>query len=191
MSDAPPPVTSSNPTPDTTTSRPPQTRRRNNNNINVLSTNPAGYEGECPAHGSILGMRVEKFHKKLPFHQFTEKTYFYIVTNYKDGGDLYPLFNGMEDPLKVLIKRHKPVKPEPSSDEEDDDSSLDSVDKEIYREEVKQFVQRKLNLRRNMEKSYGLVWGQCSAALQSYMKGLRDYTKESSVSNITWLLQEL
>ena len=42
---------------------------------NVISTNLVTYEGECKNLGFILGLRVEGFNKKLPFHQFVEKVY--------------------------------------------------------------------------------------------------------------------
>ena len=49
----------------------------------------------------------------------------------------------------------------------------------------------KLNLRRNMQKAYGLVSGQYSTALQSYIKGLEEYIIESATNNIICLLKEL
>ena len=58
-------------------------------------------------------IRVEKFDKKLPYHQFIEKVYFYMVSNYKDGGDLYPLFTSLIYPLNTLVTQHRPIKPEP------------------------------------------------------------------------------
>ena len=48
-----------------------------------------------------------------------------------------------------------------------------------------------MNLQRNMEKTYGLVWCQCSAALQSFMKGISTFEQESAAFNIIWLLTEL
>ena len=62
---------------------------------------------------------------------------------------------------------------------------------EIYCEEVKQFVRRKGTLRRNLEKLYGLVWGQCSTCLQMYIWGLTSYQAKSKVFDVVWLLQEL
>ena len=57
------------------------------------------------------------------------------------------------DPTTEFQTKNKPVKPESGQDED----NSDEVDQEIYKEEVKQFVQRKMNLRRNLEKSYGLI----------------------------------
>mgnify|MGYP003321274356 CR=1 FL=1 len=46
-------------------------------------------------------------------------------------------------------------------------------------------------LKSNMVKVYGLVWGQCSAALQSYIKGLDSYEDKSDGFDVLWLLGEL
>ena len=48
-----------------------------------------------------------------------------------------------------------------------------------------------MNLRRNLEKSYGLIWGQCSVGLQAYIKGTSAYSAMSPIFNVRWLLHEL
>ena len=81
---------------------------------------------------------------------------------------------------------NKPIKPP-----QDEFGGVDEVYKEIYKEEVKQFLQRKIYLRQNIEKTYGLVWGQCSSGLKQYMKGLQSYTTHAKVFDTIWLLKEL
>lgn len=46
-------------------------------------------------------------------------------------------------------------------------------------------------VKRNMAKAYGLVWGQCSAALQAHLKDIEDYLEKSDELNLIWLLGEL
>lgn len=99
-------------------------------------------------------MWAEKLHKKLSFHQFTEEAYYHIVSEYKDGGDLFSLFKHLGNPYNDLAK-DMPIKPE--LDKEGDQSVVET-ENEIYKEEIKQFVQHKLKLRRNMQKAYSLVW---------------------------------
>ena len=113
-------------------------------------------------------MRSKRFDKEVSFKEFTNKVANYVVSSFKDGSDIQPLFVDLIDPTKEFQTKNKPVKPESGQDEED----TDEVDQEIYKEEVKQFVQRKMNLGRNLEKSYSLIWGQCSAGLQAYIKEL-------------------
>ena len=111
-----------------------------------------------------------------------------MISNFKDGGDIQPLFVDLVDPTKEFQNKNKPVKPEDDNNEE---NAADEVDQEIYKEEVKQFVQRKMSLRRNLEKTYGLIWGQCSAGLQAYIKGTSAYATMSPIFNVVWLLHEL
>ena len=134
-----------------------------------------------------MALQIEQFSKKVPFHLFIEKVYFHIVTNFKDGGDLYPLFHELTNPTNILLKKHKPTKPVKREDNE----SMDDVDVEIYKKEIEQFVQRKMNLQRNMGKTYSLVWGQCSTALQSFIKGISSFEQQSAAFDIIWLLTKL
>ena len=85
-----------------------------------------------------------------------------------------------------LSDNEQTIKLDPSTD-----PNVDEVDVDLYKEEVKQFVQHKMNLRRNIEKSYGLIWGQCSAGLKQYIKGLADYESKSIKFDAVWLLRDL
>ena len=158
-------------------------RRRQNR---IITTNFQTYQGECEDIGYILGLQSEKFNKKVQFQVFLEKLGTYIVSNLKDGGDIQPLYTTLSDPNENFASKHKPIKPESNETGE-----LDEVDPEIYRKEVKQFVQRKINMRRNLEKAYGLIWGQCSAGLQAYIKDLSYYETGSSKFDALWLIREI
>ena len=73
--------------------------RRNNSNANdVQASNPISFDGDVTDFGSVLGMRLEKFTKKVPFQQFKKKVYNYVITHYTDVVDLMPLFKRNEDP---------------------------------------------------------------------------------------------
>ena len=135
---------------------------------------------------TFLALHSEKFDKKVQFQVFLEKLGTYIVSNLKDGGDIQPLYANLVDPNDNFTVKYKPTKPD-----HDASGEMDEVDLEIYREEVKQFVQRKTNMRRNLEKTYGLIWGQCLAGLQTYIKGLSYYETASSVFDPLWLLREI
>ena len=153
--------------------------KKRNNNIN--SANPITYEGECAAVGAVLALKFEKFHKKIPYEQFVDKINQYVLGNYKDGSDIKCLLKKLEDPMDTL-KKYLP---------EDIDENASAVEKEIQKEEIKQYVARKTNLRRNIEKVFGLIWGQCSSSLQAYIKGLSEYEEKCDVFDVAWLLREL
>ena len=156
--------------------------RRNNNHVTL--SNPVNYDGECDKVGGILALRVEKFNKKLPYEQFIEKIVNYITKKYVDGADIKPLLTDGKDPVRAYENKNKP---KPLPDEDKDDPVMDA----ILKEEVKQFVMRKNNIRRNIQSAYSLVWGQCSSALQAYIKGLDGYTNATDNYDLKWLLDEL
>ena len=147
----------------------------------IVLSNPVGYEGDTPAVGAVLALKHERFHKKVPFSQFVEKVYGYVLSNFKDGGDMKPIFKDFKDPLATLQANHMPRAIENPSE----------IEKEIQRERIKQYVSREVNVRRNRERAFGIVWGQCSLALQSEMKGNHNYEEKSASFDILWLLVEL
>ena len=48
-----------------------------------------------------------------------------------------------------------------------------------------------MNLQRKTEKAYRRIWGQCSTALQAFIKGLSDYKVHAACFDKIWLLKEL
>ena len=158
-------------------------RRRQTRNI---TNNPTNYSGQCEDIGCLLALRSERFDKKVQFQVFMEKMGNYVISNLKDGGDIQCVFHELKDPTEKFLLTHKPVKLP-----QDELGGVDEVDKGIYKEEVKQFVQRKINLQRNIKKSYGLVLGQCSSGLKQYIKGLETYSVNSKIFDTIWLLKEL
>ena len=56
---------------------------------------------------------------------------------------------------------------------------------------MKQFVARKNNICRNVQSVYSLIWGQCSSALQAYVKGQEGYEATTEDYDVIWLLREM
>ena len=77
-----------------------------------------------------------------------------------------PIFKKLQDPIKAMESKHKPKSL---------DDAADQIERDIQRERIKQFVSRDYVLRSNMEKLYGLLWGQCSSAVQATIKGTSEY----------------
>ena len=146
-------------------------QRRTNNQVQL--TNPKNYEGSIPEVGGIIALKYEKFDKKLQFQVFMDKVSNYTLSNFKDGGDLTPLFKKQKNSTKSFDKK---IISSPLTEEQ----KKDDLERDICKEKIKLFVTRDCNLTRNMEKVYGLIWGQCGAALHAKIKGLSDYEMSSS-----------
>ena len=135
--------------------------------------------------GFILALRSECFDKKIPFQTFTEKMNTCVVLNLEYGSNLQVLFTDPLDPTTDFQMLHKPKKSK--TDQED----TNEVDLEIYKEEIMQFVRWKGMLRQNLEKTFDLIWGQCSSGLQMTVKGLTSYYDKAKTLDTVWLIQEL
>ena len=91
------------------------------------------------------------------------------------------VFKNMKDPFETLKRKHMPK----------EEQGATEVKKDIQRERIKQYMTREINLHQNTEKAVAIVWGRCSSALQSYMKGLEDFEDNFDDFKIIWLLSEL
>ena len=68
-------------------------RRGLYNNRNSLQlTNYITWIGDNSEVNGVVGMKIETFHLKFPFETFKDKVMNYVISNYKIGGDLNPIF---------------------------------------------------------------------------------------------------
>ena len=118
----------------------------NNRNI-VQLTNHIPWEGDNSEVNGVVGMKIRNFHLKVPFKTFKYKVVNYIISNYKNGGDMKPIFKKLEDSIKAIESKHKPKSLE---------NAADQIEKDTQKERIKQLVSREYVLRSNMEKLYGL-----------------------------------
>ena len=121
-------------------------------------TNHITWEGDNSEVNGVVGMKIETFHLKVPFETFKHKVMNYAISNYKNGGDMKPIFKKLEDPIKAMESKLKPKQL---------DDAANQIEKDIQRERIKQFVSREYVLRRNIEKLYGFFYG--DNAVQRYM----------------------
>ena len=122
----------------------------NSNRNSVQLTNHVTWEGDNSEVNGVVGMKIEKFHLKIPFETFKDKVMNYVISNYKNGGDMKLIFKKLQDPIKEMESKHKPKSLEDSADQ---------IEKDIQRERIKQFLSREYVLRSNMEKNCTIFYG--------------------------------
>ena len=175
------------PTPPTTAQSSGQNRNnnrgRNNNTQSVRSTEGASFEGAYPEIGVVAALRTEIIPKKAPFSVFTEKVADHVITTMKYGSDVEDCIRKMQDPKVGFSAKYKP---EPLTDQ---DPSFD--DRLLQQERIKAFVARENVLRDNITKIYGLVWRQCTSALQAVIKGDEEFSSKTSGHDLIWLLTQI
>ena len=160
-----------------TKSNAPNTSRCGGGGItNHVQTTNNTFEGIIPKVGVVIGLSHEKLTKKdMSFEVFLDKVPNYVISNLKDGGDAKPLFRKMENSEEVFKNKKRP---------EDLTNSDDIVEKNIYQEQIKMYVGKNANLRSNMEKSFGVIWGQCSSGLQTKTKRNSEYDDKYDDLNV-------
>ena len=52
-------------------------------------------------------MKIKKIHQNVPFETFKNKIINYVISNYKNGGDMKLIFKKLEDPINVMTIKHK------------------------------------------------------------------------------------
>jgi hypothetical protein len=119
----------------------------------------------------------------VTFDIFREKLETYILRELKEANDVLPAVRELTCPKSSIDAQ------EPKDLSEAEMKS--AVKTMILQQEVKEFLLRKKTIQNNLDKIYGLVWGQCSQSLQSVMKGDVEYKEKSVAADCVWLLQNL
>ena len=79
-----------------------------NNRNSVQLTNHITWEGHNSEVNGVVCMRIGEFHLKFPFETFKDKVMNYVISNYKNEGNMKPIFKQFEDPIKEMESKHKP-----------------------------------------------------------------------------------
>ena len=150
-----------------------------------MSTSSVSYnfEGAKPEVGAVLGLRHEKIKVKVMYDVFIEKFVNYLTSNITGAKDVVKMIVDGDDMLKRIDKE------EPIDLTEDEEKSKVKV--LLKTEEVKKFGARRQQAIDNLVKVYGLIWGQCSAGLQTAIKGESGYDDATDSHDVVWLLRNL
>jgi hypothetical protein len=140
--------------------------------------------GDTPAIGVILGLRTERIDKKTAFDNFREKLANYVLTNLKDAQDVIQLVEEQIDPRESFKKNNKP---KPLTDEQ----KKDDIDVMIQTQYLKIYASREFAIKDNMNKIYGLFWGQCTHSLQCVIKNGSDFKDKHRAKDVLWLMSKL
>ena len=128
------------------------------------------FEGAKSEIGAVLGMRHEKMKLKVMYDVFVETFTNYLTSNMTGAKDIVKTIVDGDD----MLARTNEEEPVDLTEEEE-------------KSKVKVFQQTKDNL----VKIYGLIWGQCSAGLQTAIKGEDGYDDAVDSHDVVWLLESV
>ena len=173
--------------------------RRNNNPFRGKSRNTN--RNNTQQKGKIEEIQLLKHASEWPrkdqFVIFQFDTEQYIIKNFKNPADVVNIVKQIEDLTPKLMKNI----PKKSSIKSDfgDVSSLsdkekkdidDAVD-ELHTQSMKLFAVRRQQLKENITKIYGIIWGNCTHLLQNQITSHTDYENKSQSFDAVWLMEQV
>jgi len=139
--------------------------------------------GDTPKLDAVLSIVSERPEKGVSFEKFQEKLKVYVLKNFHKGQDVIKLIMDLEDPLPDFESNNAPT------DLPENETSTAKI--ELRKLRLKRYLDREELLTGNIVKLYGIIYGQCTPALKSTVKGDVEYAAKSSTFDTLWLLEKL
>ena len=117
----------------------------------------------------------------VTFELFEQLVISYIVTTFKHAKDVKEGLKILTCPKAAFIKNEKPEEPT---------GTLGKVDKLILMEEVKDYVKRMNNLDETLDKSFHVIWGQCTPGMQGAIATYKEFDDTEKACDVIWLLKK-
>ena len=163
----------------------PRTNRPPNRNVNQQSSTSRDFEGATPKLGAILALRSENITLKTNYDRFLEKLATCIVNELKDGDFIVEITkNPKVKIIENFVHNNKPT-------ELSDDEKEFTVDVEIHKEEIKEYVKDLKLMKGNLKKVYTIVFGNCTDSVQTMIKTDSEYEEKSKTFDHAWLFEKV
>ena len=125
------------------------------------------FEGATPEVGGVVALRSENHVLlRVTFELFQQLIISYIVRTFKHAKDVKEGLRTLTCPKAAFVKTEKPEEPT---------GTLGEVDKMILAERVKDFVKRYNNLDETLDKSFHVIWGQCTPGMQGALSAYKEF----------------
>ena len=128
--------------------------------------------------GAVIGTKTES-RTQGSFKVFQEKLVEYIMEKYDHPRDIAPIVRDLED---MDLEQHEPSDPA---------ANASTTKEKMHREKLKRHLNRVEAFEDNKMRVYGLVWGQCTAALQAELRGVQGFKEKDPAYDCLWLLQQV
>ena len=107
----------------------------------------------------------------------------YILREFKNPNDVLSVVSDKEDPRVSFETINLP-------EELTDAEQQSDVKVAIQQQQIKNYVDREMEMENNMSKIYGLIKGQCSHSVRAVFKQETYFKKKDTVQDILWLLKK-
>ena len=158
--------------------------RANNRYGGTRGSSERDFSGATPQIGGVLALRSENTTKKVPFDVFLEKLETYIMNEMKQGEHLVDIAKDPKNDVVAFFEStYKPA--------DINESSATTVEKEIQKETIKEYVKDLKLLKSNLKKAYSLMYGNCTEGVQAQIKADSEYEVKSKIFDHKWLFEKV
>ena len=157
-------------------------QNKKNGTGKVLPPRTTRFKGRCDEMGEYVYDRIgSKQSQAESYSKTTQELVLYVGKSFNYGDDIRVTIENMS---LVDLTADKPAAPSATKD-----GNMDETDREIWKEEIKEFVRRKNYLNKNIKKLYSLIWGQCSDMIRSEIEAMPGFPAASKNANALDLLK--
>ena len=149
------------------------------------------FVGQTPAIGGVLALQGETHvQKRVTFDRFRELLCNYIAIELQEADNITCLVQDFKDPIQEFEK-DKPKMPTNDEGKEKELKDLSPIDQMILKEEVKNYSTSVKLIKTNIQRVYGMIWGQCTSGLQGAIRSEEEFIKKREKFNTEWLLTKI
>ena len=161
------------------------TPRNSRRPYTTFTSTPRDFEGVTPKIGGVLALRSENMLQKVSYDIFCEKLGVYIMNEFKGGENVVEITK--DHTIDIISSFESNNKPTELTDEE----KKSTIDVEIKKEEIKEYVKDLKLIKSNLNKIYNLIYGNCTDSVQTMLKTDDDYESKSWVFDHRWIFRKV
>ena len=149
------------------------------------------FVGQTTTIGGVLALQGEiHVQKRVSFDRFRDLLCNHIATELQEANNLTCLVRDFKDPIREFEK-NKPEMPKRADGSDKDMDNLSAIDQMILKEEVKNYSTSLKVIKTNVQRIYGIIWGQCTAGLQGAIRTKEEIIKRREKFDTKWLLTKI
>ena len=126
----------------------------------------------------------ENMTNKVNYDSFCEKLNIFIMNEFKGGENVVEVTQNPS--IDIISFFENDNKPEELTEEE----KKSTIDREIKKEEIKDYVKDLKLIKSNLKKVYNLIYGNCTESVQTMIKTDSKYEDKSKTFDYKWILKK-